>query len=80
MFVAERILGSTLQNDTANNAVNAVKVMQSVQPDGMKYFTRREVRFEQDMDFGTSNMRFKATERYSFGWSDARGMYGTSGS
>jgi len=32
------------------------------------------------MDFGTSNMRFKATERYSFGWSDARGMYGTSGS
>lgn len=101
MFVAERILGSTLQNDTANNAVNAVKVMQSVQdgfttnnfltdddawfiktnsPDGMKYFTRRDVRFEQDMDFGTSNMRFKATERYSFGWSDARGMYGTSGS
>lgn len=101
MFVAERILGSTHQNDTANNAVNAVKVMQSVQdgftvnnfltdddawfiktnsPDGMKYFTRREVRFEQDMDFGTSNMRFKATERYSFGWSDARGMYGTSGS
>lgn len=100
-FIAERILGSTLQNDTANNAVNAVKIMQSVSdgytlnnyltdtdawfiktnaPDGVKYYTRREARFEQDMDFGTSNMRFKATERYSFGWDDARGMFGTPGS
>ena len=100
MFVAERILGSTLQNDTANNAVNAVKVMQSLQdgfttnnfltdasawfiktnsPDGMKYFTRREDRFEQDMSFDTSNMKFKATGRYSFGWSDPRGMFGTPG-
>jgi phage major head subunit gpT-like protein len=100
MFVAERILASTLQNDTANNAVNAVKAMSSLRdgytvnnfltdsdawfiktnaPDGMKYFNRRGVRFEQDMDFGTSNMRFKATERYSFGWSDARGIYGSQG-
>ena len=101
MFNAERIMGSTLQNDTANNALNAVKALQSIEsgfsvnnfltdndawfvktnsPAGMKYYTRRAVRFEQDMDFGTSNMRFKASERYSMGWSDARGMYGSSGS
>lgn len=101
MYNAERILASTLQNDTANNAVNAVKMMSSLRdgytvnnfltdpdawfiktnaPDGLKCFNRRSARFEQDMDFGTSNMRFKATERYSFGWSDARGMYGTEGS
>lgn len=101
MFVAERIMASVLQNDTANNAVNAIKAMQSIKngftvnnfltdtdawfiktnaPDGMKYFTRREVRFEQDMDFGTSNMAFKASQRRSWGWSDARGLFGTSGS
>jgi hypothetical protein len=45
----------------------------------MKFFQRRAAKFEQDMDFGTSNMRFKATERYSAGWSDARGLYGSSG-
>ena len=48
-------------------------------PDGMKYFTRQEVDFDQDMDFGTSNARFKADERYSFGWSDPRGAYGSAG-
>lgn len=48
-------------------------------PDGMKYWTRQEVEFEQDNDFGTSNMRFKASERYAFGWTDPRGAYGTAG-
>ena len=100
-FNAKRIMGSTLQNDTANNALNAVKDLQAVDQSyvmnnyltdddawfvktsaqsGMRYFTRRAVRFEQDMDFGTSNKRYKATERYSAGWSDSRGLYGTSGS
>lgn len=48
-------------------------------PDGMKCFSRQEVEFDQDMDFGTSNTRFKADERYSFGWSDPRGAYGSAG-
>lgn len=101
MFLAERILASTLQSGTANNDLNAIKAMSSLPggfkvnnfltdpdawfiktnaPDGLKYYTRRAVRFEQDMDFGTSNQRFKASERYSFGWSDARGMFASSGS
>jgi hypothetical protein len=100
MYNAERILASPLQNDTSNNAINAVRGRNSLKdgfyvnnyftdddawfiktnaPDGMKCFNRRPAKFEQDMDFGTSNMRFKATERYSFGWSDDRGIYGTPG-
>jgi hypothetical protein len=45
----------------------------------MKYFTRQEVRFEQDNDFGTSNARFKADERYAFGWTDPRGAFASAG-
>jgi len=48
-------------------------------PDGMKYWTRKAVDFQQDNDFDTSNMRFKAVERYAFGWTDWRGLYGTAG-
>jgi hypothetical protein len=33
-----------------------------------------------DGDFDTGNVRYKARERYSFGWSDPGGMWGSSGS
>mgnify|MGYP000846163555 FL=1 len=48
-------------------------------PDGMKYFERRGDQFEMDNDFDTENAKFKATARYSFGWSDPRGIYGSQG-
>lgn len=48
-------------------------------PDGMKYFERRGDQFEMDNDFDTENAKFKATARYSFGWSDPRGLYGSMG-
>lgn len=48
-------------------------------PDGMKYFERRAGEFTQDNDFDTENAKFKFTERYSFGWSDPRGIYGSPG-
>jgi hypothetical protein len=47
--------------------------------DGMKYFERRGDQFEMDNDFDTENAKFKATARYSFGWSDPRGLYGSAG-
>ena len=47
--------------------------------DGMKYFERRGDQFEMDNDFDTENAKFKATARYSFGWSDPRGIYGSMG-
>ncbi len=48
-------------------------------PDGLKYFERRGDAFEMDNDFDTENAKFKATGRYSFGWSDPRCIYGTAG-
>jgi hypothetical protein len=47
--------------------------------DGVKYFERRGDQFEMDNDFDTENAKFKATARYSFGWSDPRGIYGSAG-
>ena len=46
---------------------------------GLKYFERRGDQFEMDNDFDTENAKFKATARYSFGWSDPRGIYGSQG-
>ena len=46
---------------------------------GLKYYTRRDDSFATDNDFDTDNAKYKATARYSFGWSDARGIYGSPG-
>ena len=47
--------------------------------DGLKYFERRGDQFEMDNDFDTENAKYKATGRYSFGWSDPRAIYGSAG-
>lgn len=99
-FEAERILASNFQNDTANNAINALKskgvlpegfvvnhflsdtdawFVKTNCPDGLKHFQRREMKMDNDTDFDSENMKFKATERYVFGWTDARGVYGSPG-
>lgn len=44
-------------------------------PDGMKHFERRPDDFTMDNDFDTDNAKYKATARYSFGWTDPRGLY-----
>jgi hypothetical protein len=46
---------------------------------GLKMFERRGDEFEMDNDFDTENARFKATSRYSFGWTDPRAIYGSQG-
>lgn len=99
-FEAERILRSSLQNDTANNALNALRskgvlpeghvvnhyltdsdafFIKTNCPDGMKMFQRRDVGMENDTDFDSENMKFKCTERYSVGWTDPRGIFGSPG-
>lgn len=99
-FEAARILKSTLQNDTANNAINALRSMgmfpegakvnhyltdadaffiRTNVDEGLKLFQREEATFEQDGDFDTSNLKYKAYERYSTGWSDWRALYGSPG-
>ena len=49
-------------------------------PNGMKHFVRTPLQNSMDGDFDTGNVRYKARERYSFGWSDPLGMWGSSGS
>lgn len=49
-------------------------------PNGTKMFVRAPLATRDDGDFLTGNMRYKARERYSFGWSDWRQWYGSSGS
>ena len=48
-------------------------------PNGMKHFVRTPLSTSMDGDFDTGNVRYKARERYSFGWSDPLGMYGSEG-
>lgn len=48
-------------------------------PQGMKHFERRADDFSLEDDFDTDNARFKATARYSFGWTDPRGIFGSPG-
>lgn len=49
-------------------------------PNGTKMFVRAPLATKDDVDFLTGNMRYKARERYSFGWSDWRQWYGSAGS
>lgn len=100
VFEATRILKSQLQNDTANNATNAMRTLgmfpdgakvnhyltdtdawfvRTNAPNGLKYFSRDAAEFAQDNDFDTSNLKYKGYERYSFGWTDFRGAYGSPG-
>lgn len=48
-------------------------------PNGMKHFIRVPLDTKMDGDFDTGNVRYKARERYSFGFSDPLGMYGSQG-
>jgi hypothetical protein len=48
-------------------------------PNGMKHFIRAPLDTKMDGDFDTGNVRYKARERYSFGWSDPLGMFASQG-
>jgi hypothetical protein len=48
-------------------------------PDGMKMYHRVAITFEQDNDFDTDNAKAKSRERYSFGWTDPRGLFASNG-
>lgn len=48
-------------------------------PKGLRHFVRIEAQFEDDNDFDTKNGKFSGYERYTFGWTDWRGAYGSEG-
>jgi hypothetical protein len=49
-------------------------------PNGLKHFIRAPIKQAMDGDFDTGNVRYKSRERYSFGWSDPLGIFGSPGS
>ena len=57
---------------------NAWFIMTDV-PNGLKHFERTPLATSMDGDFDTGNVRYKARERYSFGWSDPLGIWGSAG-
>ena len=48
-------------------------------PNGLKMFVRAPIKTAMEGDFDTGNVRYKARERYSFGFSDPRGIFGSPG-
>ena len=48
-------------------------------PNGLKHFVRAPIRTAMEGDFDTGNVRYKARERYSFGFSDWRGIFASPG-
>jgi Mu-like prophage major head subunit gpT len=100
MFVATRLLETSLRVGTTDNDINAIKNNGSIPegytvnhyltdtngwylttdvPNGMKHFVRTPLANSMDGDFDTGNVRYKSRERYSFGWSDPLGMWGSPG-
>lgn len=53
--------------------------IQTDAPEGLKLAMRRGLEKSMEGDFNTDSMRYKATERYAFGWTDPRGVFGTAG-
>ena len=99
-YEANRILKSTLQSNTANNDINALRstnsfpkgikmnhyfsdtdawFIRSNVPRGMMYIERDSIMFDMDNDFDTKNLKWLGYERYSFGWTDPRAVWGNPG-
>lgn len=99
-FEATRVLKSTLQNDTANNAINAVRNMgllpggvavnhyltdtdqwfvKTNAPRGLTFWERAKVDLSQDNDFDTMNLKAFSYDRFSVGWGDWLGVFGSPG-
>ncbi len=74
-------MGMVPQGYTVNNFLTDTDAffIKTDVPNGMKMFVRSPIKTAMEGDFDTGNVRYKARERYSFGWSDPRGMFGSPG-
>lgn len=71
-YFEEIVVNPFLTSSTAWYILTDVK-------DGLKYFERKADEFKDDSDFDSDNLKYKATARYAFGWTDWRGFYATPG-
>ncbi|WP_353246280.1 hypothetical protein [Limnohabitans sp.] len=78
---AIRNMGMVSQGYTVNNFLTDPDAffIKTDAPNGMKMFERVSLKTGFEGDFDTGNVRYKARERYSFGFSDPRGMFGSPG-
>ena len=74
--------GAVPEGYTVNNFLtdNNAWFLTTDVPNGLKHFIRTPLQNSMDGDFDTGNVRYKSRERYSFGWSDPLGVFGSSGS
>jgi len=71
--------GSIPEGYTVNHFLTATNAwfLTTDVPNGLKHFERTPLQNSMDGDFDTGNVRYKSRERYSFGWSDPLGIYGS---
>ena len=78
---AVRNMGMVPQGYVVNNFLTDTDAffIKTDAPNGLKMFTRAPIRTAMEGDFDTGNVRYKARERYSYGFSDWRGIFGSPG-
>ena len=79
---ALKAMGSIPEGYTVNHYLTDTNAwfLRTDVPNGMKHFVRTPLANSMDGDFDTGNVRYKSRERYSFGWSDPLGIFGSPGS
>ena len=78
---AHKSMGMIPQGYVVNNYLTDTDAwfIKTDAPNGLKHFQRTPVSTKMEGDFETGNVKYKARERYSFGWSDWRGIFGSPG-
>ena len=76
---AVRNMGMIPQGSTVNHYLTSAKkfFIKTDVPNGLKHFVRAPIKTSMEGDFDTGNVRYKARERYVFGFSDPRGIFGS---
>ena len=76
---AVRNMGMVPQGYTVNHYLTSNKkwFLKTDVPNGLKHFVRAPIKTSMEGDFDTGNVRYKARERYVFGFSDPRGVFGS---
>ena len=78
---AHKSMGMIPQGYVVNNYLTDTDAwfIKTDAPNGLKHFQRAAISTKMEGDFETGNVKYKARERYSFGWSDWRGIFGSPG-
>ena len=76
---AVRNMGMIPEGYTVNHFLTSAKkwFIKTDVPNGLKHFVRSPIKTSMEGDFDTGNVRYKARERYVFGFSDPRGIFGS---